>query len=231
MSPSAGRLPGHRRGRRRDPARQPQQVRVRRGGRRLPPRSRPRVGGPLQLRLRLHHGHAGGRRRPHRRPAPDRRADVSGLPRLGAPDRRPRDARRQGRGLQGPVRGRRAIPHQAHVEDLDQVRPHRLVEIEHFFNTYKLLEEKDDRRRRLARRGPGPRGARSPTGRRGRRNEARPAQAGRDGHALNDDPRLFVAVPLSVTRTARRRGGRRAHPGRRARRAAGFAGFGSTASI
>ncbi|HEX5823556.1 MAG TPA: inorganic diphosphatase [Candidatus Limnocylindrales bacterium] len=35
-----------------------------------------------------------------------------------------------------------ADPHQAHVEALDQVRPHRLVEIEHFFNTYKLLEDK-----------------------------------------------------------------------------------------
>jgi inorganic pyrophosphatase len=34
-------------------------------------------------------------------------------------------------------------PHQAHVERLEQVRPHRLVEIEHFFNTYKLLEDKE----------------------------------------------------------------------------------------
>jgi inorganic pyrophosphatase len=33
-------------------------------------------------------------------------------------------------------------PHQAHVERLDQVRPHRRVEIEHFFETYKLLEDK-----------------------------------------------------------------------------------------
>jgi len=33
-------------------------------------------------------------------------------------------------------------PHQAHVEDLPNVRPHRLVEIEHFFTTYKDLEEK-----------------------------------------------------------------------------------------
>src|SRR5437879_157517 len=33
-------------------------------------------------------------------------------------------------------------PHQAHVERLDQVRPHRRVEIEHFFQTYKLLEDK-----------------------------------------------------------------------------------------
>jgi inorganic pyrophosphatase len=33
-------------------------------------------------------------------------------------------------------------PHQQHVERLDQVRPHRLVEIEHFFQTYKLLEDK-----------------------------------------------------------------------------------------
>jgi inorganic pyrophosphatase len=35
-----------------------------------------------------------------------------------------------------------ADPHQAHVERLDQVRPHRRVEIEHFFETYKLLEDK-----------------------------------------------------------------------------------------
>ncbi len=33
-------------------------------------------------------------------------------------------------------------PHQAHVEALEQVRPHRLVEIENFFQTYKLLEDK-----------------------------------------------------------------------------------------
>jgi inorganic pyrophosphatase len=32
--------------------------------------------------------------------------------------------------------------HQAHIERLDQIRPHRLVEIEHFFETYKLLEDK-----------------------------------------------------------------------------------------
>jgi inorganic pyrophosphatase len=32
--------------------------------------------------------------------------------------------------------------HQAHVERLEQVRPHRLVEIEHFFETYKALEDK-----------------------------------------------------------------------------------------
>lgn len=33
-------------------------------------------------------------------------------------------------------------PQQAHVDRLDQIRPHRLVEIEHFFQTYKLLEDK-----------------------------------------------------------------------------------------
>jgi inorganic pyrophosphatase len=33
-------------------------------------------------------------------------------------------------------------PHQAHVERLADIRPHRLVEIEHFFQTYKLLEDK-----------------------------------------------------------------------------------------
>ena len=36
-----------------------------------------------------------------------------------------------------------ADPHQAHVERLEQVRPHRLVEIQHFFDTYKLLEDKE----------------------------------------------------------------------------------------
>ena len=35
-----------------------------------------------------------------------------------------------------------ADAHQAHVMRLEQVRPHRLVEIEHFFQTYKLLENK-----------------------------------------------------------------------------------------
>jgi inorganic pyrophosphatase len=35
-----------------------------------------------------------------------------------------------------------ADPHQAHVEDLENVRPHRLIEIEHFFTTYKELEDK-----------------------------------------------------------------------------------------
>jgi inorganic pyrophosphatase len=33
-------------------------------------------------------------------------------------------------------------PNQSHVVRLEQVRPHRLVEIEHFFQTYKLLEDK-----------------------------------------------------------------------------------------
>ena len=33
-------------------------------------------------------------------------------------------------------------PHQRHVHRLEQTRPHRLVEIEHFFDTYGQLEEK-----------------------------------------------------------------------------------------
>jgi inorganic pyrophosphatase len=35
-----------------------------------------------------------------------------------------------------------ADPHQSHVERLEHVRPHRLVEITNFFETYKLLEDK-----------------------------------------------------------------------------------------
>ena len=42
--------------------------------------------------------------------------------------------------------------HQQHIERLKQVRPHRLVEIEHFFETYKALEDKTVDVRRLARR-------------------------------------------------------------------------------
>ena len=33
-------------------------------------------------------------------------------------------------------------PHQSHIEQLDQIRPHRLVEIEQFFASYKVLEDK-----------------------------------------------------------------------------------------
>jgi inorganic pyrophosphatase len=33
-------------------------------------------------------------------------------------------------------------PHQAHINRLEQIRPHRLVEMEHFFETYKMLENK-----------------------------------------------------------------------------------------
>ena len=34
-------------------------------------------------------------------------------------------------------------PHQQHIERLEQIRPHRLVEIENFFQTYKMLEDKE----------------------------------------------------------------------------------------
>ena len=105
------RLPGHRRDRRRDPAREPQQVRVRRGGRRLPAGPRPLLGRLLQLRLRLHRGDARRRRRPHRRPPGHRRAHLHRLPRLGPADRRARDERRERLRLQGPVRrARRPAP-------------------------------------------------------------------------------------------------------------------------
>ncbi len=35
-----------------------------------------------------------------------------------------------------------ADPHQAHIIEISHVRPHRLVEIENFFQTYKMLENK-----------------------------------------------------------------------------------------
>ena len=101
-------------------------------------------------------------------------------------------------------------PHQAHVEQLDQVRPHRLVEIEHFFETYKLLEAKDTEVARLARRGPGPRSPRSrpqdlsqgaqesvsQPGRDARRPTAADGPAAREAADRMIGRRVFVAVPL-----------------------------------
>ena len=63
--------------------------------------------------------------------------------------------------------------HQQHIERLEQVRPHRLVEIEHFFQTYKALEEKDVDVVGWRERRAGPRGAARPTARSG---SARPAR-------------------------------------------------------
>ena len=38
-------------------------------------------------------------------------------------------------------------PHQQHIERLEQMRPHRLVEIEHFFNDLQAAREQGRRRR------------------------------------------------------------------------------------
>ena len=54
--------------------------------------------------------HACRRWRPHGRAPDHRRADVHGLPRLGAADRRPRDARRERLRLQGALRRARRSP-------------------------------------------------------------------------------------------------------------------------
>ena len=66
-------------------------------------------------------------------------------------------------------------PHQQHIERLDQVRPHRLVEIEHFFQTYKLLEDKTVDVRRLARARPRARGPAQRPGDLGARAPATPS--------------------------------------------------------
>ena len=173
---------------------------------RLPARPRAVLGGLLQLRLRVHRGHPGRRRRPHRRPPDHRRAHVHRLPRLGPPDRRPRDARREGFDFKT-LCVAIGDPHQQHIERLDQVRPHRLVEIEHFFNTYKLLEEKAVDVVGLARPGPGARGA---------RGGPRPLP-GRDGW-LSRTVRLFVAVPAAAASRSptSRRWSRGSGPGRSA---------------
>ena len=74
------------------------------------------------------------------------------------PDRRLPDARREGRRREGAVRPGWPIPTWNHVRELSEVPPHLLLEIEHFFQTYKHLEGKptatfgwQDKRARRAR--------------------------------------------------------------------------------
>ena len=92
--------------------------------------------------------------------------------------------------------------HQQHIERLEQVRPHRLVEIEHFFETYKALEDKTvdvvgwrdhDRALEVLRDRPRGLGARDrPSRPRDRERGRRPRYPGEDLPGR----RLFVAVPL-----------------------------------
>ena len=65
--------------------------------------------------------------------------------------------------------------HQQHIERLDQVRPHRLVEIEHFFQTYKALEDKTVEVARLARARARARGPAQRPGDLGARDRATPS--------------------------------------------------------
>ncbi|CAA9570090.1 MAG: Inorganic pyrophosphatase, partial [uncultured Thermomicrobiales bacterium] len=89
----------------RDPARQPQQVRVRPGPGRDGPRPHPLLGGPLPDRLRLRPRDARGGRRPARRAHPGRGAGVPRLPGARAPPGRPDDPQEQRRpGAQAPRR-------------------------------------------------------------------------------------------------------------------------------
>ena len=105
-------------------------------------------------------------------------------------------------------------PHQQHIERLDQVRPHRLVEIEHFFQTYKTLEDKTvdvvgwrDHAAALAGPARGPRGVAPRAGGRrrgrltGRRDVAR-RSGWVDPYAGMAGQRLFVAVPLPTAAVA-----------------------------
>ena len=92
--------------------------------------------------------------------------------------------------------------HQQHIERLEQVRPHRLVEIEHFFQTYKALEDKDVdvvgwRDARAGARGPARRTATAWERETG--PAVRVTAAGRRPRWPGADlpgRRLFIAVPL-----------------------------------
>ena len=126
-------------------------------------------------------------------------------------------------------------PNQAHIEHVDQMRPHRLVEIEHFFETYKLLEDKTvevlgwrDRARALEilRDRPGGLGA----GDR-RRADGRMTVRRGDPYAGIPGRRIFAAVPLGDAARAADRDPGRDGPGRGRARASGrSAGSGSTGS-
>ena len=79
--------------------------------------------------------------------------------------------------------------HQQHIERLEQVRPHRLVEIEHFFQTYKALEDKTVEIARLARARPGARGPAQRPGGLGARGRAERSRRDRGDAAAPRRPR------------------------------------------
>ena len=128
--------------------------------------------------------------------------------------------------------------HQQHIERLEQVRPHRLVEIEHFFQTYKALEDKTVdvvgwRDARSGARGPARRTASAWERETG--PAARVSGAGRRPRWPGADlpgRRLFVAVPLPADGHRRDRATSSTRSGPRASRAAvaTSAGSGSTGS-
>ena len=90
--------------------------------------------------------------------------------------------------------------HQAHIATLDQMRPHRLVEIEQFFATYKAARGQDRRDPRLARSRPGARGpAHRSGGLAGRAGRARRVTESRRPRWPGADlpgRRIFIAAPL-----------------------------------
>ena len=117
--------------------------------------------------------------------------------------------------------------HQQHIERLEQVRPHRLVEIEHFFQTYKALEDKTvdvvgwrepmTRSRSCAT----DRDAwERETGATGPRDRRRTADRAGPARTICPGVALFVAVPLPDETSAACRRARRRGPRRRASRAA-----------
>ena len=97
--------------------------------------------------------------------------------------------------------------HQQHIERLEQVRPHRLVEIEHFFQTYKALEDKTVEMVGWREQRAGATRSCAPTARCGRPSATRPPRrpAARDAPVAAaatrtrgmPGRRLFVAVPAA----------------------------------
>ena len=70
-----------------------------------------------------------------------RRADVPRLPDPGPAGRGVRDARREGAGREGALRAARTIRPGRTSQELADLRPTLLAEIEHFFAVYKDLED------------------------------------------------------------------------------------------
>ena len=126
----------------RDPHRLEGEVRARQEVGAPARRPDPLLGRPLPGELRLRPAHLLRRRRPARRPRALLGADPAARHHARQDHRRDEDARRQGRGRQAHRGPRRRPELLATTPTSREIPPHRLRELQRFFQDYKALENK-----------------------------------------------------------------------------------------